>query len=473
MKLKSLIVLALCSVMPALACAKKPKVVTPEETAPQAVVEEEPVITEECLANVSLFSEYVKSKQFADAYGPWLEVYTTCPNANKAIYTNGAKILDWKYDNAADEAEKEQIRQMAIGLHDKRIRFFGNDPKYPTNYILGQKGIDYCKYYPEDPTPAYEWLKTSVMDQKAQSQIQVLVKFFEVSYVVYRSNPSQYAEQFITDYTTASGFLGEIAANPINKNAAAAAQNSDRINDLFAQSGAADCDKLDELYAQTVQDHLGDLETLGKVIKLYKRVNCTESAVYFAAAAASHKLQPTEESAAGCARMCAKKEDWRGAIEYFQQAINLDLEAQDEDLDEAEYTYRIALIYMNNLKNYSEARTYARKSIEFAGSDVTKQSRCYILIGMCYAASHPYSSNDMPAAKAAILNKTVYWAAVDKFQKAKAIDPSCAADADKLISAYAKYFPTKEEMFDLPNELGGATFTVGGWIGETTVCRGR
>ena len=31
--------------------------------------------------------------------------------------------------------------------------------------------------------------------------------------------------------------------------------------------------------------------------------------------------------------------------------------------------------------------------------------------------------------------------------------------------------PTKEEMFDLPNELGGSTFIVGGWINEKTVCR--
>ena len=30
---------------------------------------------------------------------------------------------------------------------------------------------------------------------------------------------------------------------------------------------------------------------------------------------------------------------------------------------------------------------------------------------------------------------------------------------------------TKEEMFDLPNELGGSTFIVGGWINEKTVCR--
>ena len=46
---------------------------------------------------------------------------------------------------------------------------------------------------------------------------------------------------------------------------------------------------------------------LQKIAKLYKRVRCTESEVYFAACEAAHKLQPTQESAAGCASMAAKK----------------------------------------------------------------------------------------------------------------------------------------------------------------------
>ena len=99
------------------------------------------------------------------------------------------------------------------------------------------------------------------------------------------------------------------------------------------------------------------------------------------------------------------------------------------------------------------------------------QGRCYILIGCCYAAAKPYTEADYPAAKAAILNKTVFWAAVDQFNKAKQVDPSCASDADKLIAAYSKYYPTKEEIFDLPGELGGSTYIVGGWINEKTLCR--
>lgn len=472
MKAKSLFIIALSAAVPALACAKKPKVAAPEPVQEeQQVVEEgeDPVITEECVINVSLFNESVKNKQYADAYGPWYEVYTTCPNANKAIYSQGAKILDWKYSNATTEEEKNEIRNMIMQMHDKRIRFFGNDPKYPKAYILGQKALDYCQYFPEDELKekAYGWLKQSVEGMGAKSQILVLSKYAELSYGLYKSNPDKYGEQFINDYQLASSHLATLSSDPTNKNASAAASQKDYVDNLFAVSGAADCSKLDEIYAPVVEANKENLDMLLKIAKLYQRVKCTESEAYFAACAYSHQLQPTEESAAGCARMAMKKGDYRQAIDYFDQAIVL--ADQDEDLEDSpeEYLYSIAYIYYDKLKNYPQSRTYARRSLD----RVANQGRCYILIGLCYASSQPYAAPEYPAAKAAILNKSVFWAAVDKCQQAKRVDPTVTEAADKMIAQFSKYFPTKEEMFDLPGEFGGATFTVGGWINESTVCR--
>ena len=470
MKLKTLLIIALCAAIPALACAKKPKVETPAVEETPAAVEEEPVITEECLMNISLFNESVKNKQYQDAYNPWWSVYTTCPNANKVIYTKGLDVVEYMYNQATDPAEKDRFRNLALELCDKRIKYFGDDPRYPKAYILGQKGVEYCKYFPEDETKekAYPWLKESVDGMGAKSQVSVLTKLAEVSYALYKSNPEKYGEQFLADYSKVSELLQTIAKDPTNKHPEVASQQKDYVDNLFAISGAAECSKLDEIYADIVNANLNNLEELLKYIRLYKRVNCTESDVYFAASEAAHKLQPSEESAVGCAKMCMKKGDWRGAIAYYNEALNLDEAGEDDGLeDNADYLFNTAYVYFDKLKNYPEARSYCRRSLEL----IPGQGRCYILIGSCYAASKPYSSNDYPAAKAAILNKTVFWAAVDQFARAKAVDPSVTADADKLISMYSKYFPTKEEMFDLPNELGGSTFIVGGWINEKTVCR--
>ena len=471
MKLKTLLVVALAAAVPAMSFAKKPKKVA-EETpveAQAALPEEDPVITEECVMNVSLFHESVKNKMYADAYGPWMEVYTTCPNANKSIYSDGAKIVEALYQAASDPAEKERLAKLAIEMQDKRIRFFGNDPKYPKAYILGEKGLAYVDFFGESKlAEARECLRQSVEGMGNSSKIMVLVKLVDVSYALYKQDPNGKAEQFISDYELASNALAEQAGNTNNKNAEIAGKQKDYVDNIFAISGAADCAKLDEIYAAVVKENISNLDMLQKIAKLYKRVRCTESEVYFAACEAAHKLQPTQESAAGCASMAAKKGDYEAAIAYYDQAIKLAM-VEDELEDVADYQYNAAFYYYNNLKKYPEARKYAQASIAtLSGLGMNKgQGRCYIIIGMCYAATRLYGND----AKGAILNKTVYWAAVDKFVKAKQIDPSVEAQASEFISTYSRYFPTKEERFDLPNEFSGSTYFVGGWIGENTAIR--
>lgn len=419
--------------------------------------------------NVSLFHEATKNKMFADAYNPWWEVYTTCPNANKSIYTDGAKIVEALFQATSDAAEKERLAKLAVEMQDKRIRYFGNDPKYPKAYILGEKGLAYVDFYGDAKlAEARECLRQSVDGMGANSKIMVLVKLADVSYALYKQDPDKYAEQFISDYEIASNTLGDQAAAPNNKNAEIAGKQKDYVDNIFAISGAADCAKLDELYWDDVRDNVNNLDMLHKIAKLYKRVRCTESDVYFAACEAAHKLQPTDESAAGCASMAAKKGDYAQAVAYYDQAIKLAM-VEDELEDVADYQYNAAFYCYNNLKKFAEARKYAQASIAtLSGLGISKgQGRCYIIIGMCYASTQLYPND----AKGRILNKTVYWAAVDKFVKAKQIDSSVEAQASEFINSYSRFYPTKEERFDLPGEFSGSTYYVGGWIGETTAIR--
>lgn len=416
-----------------------------------------PVITEECTKDVSLFYEAAKNKLYADAVEPWLRVYEQCPNANKAIYSQGPNIIEWQISQAKTEEEKQVLKNRLMEVYDKRIEYFGNDPKYPVAYILGEKGLGYCKFFTEDALqlPAYGWLKESVTGMGTRSKLSVIWQFAQLTNRLYKADPEKNAEQYIADYQQISDLLNALSA-PNVKNAAAAKTYKENIDNAFALSGAADCGKLDELYAQTVQTNLGDLETLNKVMTLYKKVKCIESDVYFAAAEAAHKLQPTAESAAGCAAMSAKKNNIADAIAYYDQAFEL----SDNDEDKANYLYNNAA-YCYQQKQYVTARQYARRSLEINPD----QGRCYMLIGLMYAASKPYDDE--------VLNKTVFWVACDKFNKAKQVDPAVADEANRMISQYSKYFPTTEEMFFNAGAglVKGQPFTVGGWIGETTICR--
>lgn len=454
--MKKLLLIALCVAVPMAGFAQKSKK-KKKGAEPEVVVPEVTTLSdEECMINLSLFHESVKNKQYEEAYGFWLPVYQSRPDLNKAIYTDGIEILDDRYNKATDEAVRSALRDSIIQLHNDRIKYF-DETRYPDAYVLGLKAMDYLKYYPEDELalPAYGWLKESVTTLGAKAQITVIRKFVEVSYNIYKSNTDQYTDQFLADYQAASTILEQIAAQG-GKNASHANSQKAYIDRLYAASGAADCGQMDQMYASVVAESTSDLEKLGSIMKLYRRLGCTESDVYFAAAENVHKLQPTSESAAGCAQMCLKKEDLEGALKYYQQALSMATEQEDK----ADYMYRIANVYVS-LKNYPEGASYAYDALEIDPED----GRCYLLIGICYASAKIY---DDP-----ILARSVYWVACDMFRKAKNVDASCTSDANKLIATYSQYFPSKEDVFFHKELNEGAPFRVGGWIGKTTTCRSK
>ena len=452
--MKKVLLIALCFAIPMAGFAqkKKKKGAEPEVVAPVV----ETLSDEECMVNLSLFHESVKNKQYDEAYGFWLPVYQSRPDLNKAIYTDGTEILGHRYQQATDENVRKALRDSIMQLHDDRIKYF-DEARYPDAYVLGVKAMDYLTYFQEDELalPAYGWMKESVTALGAKAQITVLRKFVELSYNIYKSNTEQYGDQFLADYQLASAALEQIVAAG-GKNAEPASHQKAYIDRLYAASGAADCGQMDQMYATVVAESANDIEKLGSIMKLYRRLGCTESDVYFAAAEHAHKLQPTSESAAGCAQMCIKKGDLNGALEYYKQALSM----VTNDEDKADYLYRVANVYVL-LKNYQQGAAYAQQSLDVNPED----GRCYLLMGICYASAKIY---DDP-----ILARSVFWVACDMFRKAKTVDSSCATDANKLIATYSQYFPSKEDVFFHKELNDGQPFRVGGWIGKTTTCRSK
>ena len=452
--MKKVLLIALCFAIPMAGFAqkKKKKGAEPEVVAPVVTT----LSDEECMVNLSLFHESVKNKQYDEAYGFWLPVYQSRPDLNKAIYTDGTEILGHRYQQATDENVRKALRDSIMQLHDDRIKYF-DEARYPDAYVLGLKAMDYLTYFQEDELalPAYGWMKESVTALGAKAQITVLRKFVELSYNIYKSNTEQYGDQFLADYQLASAALEQIVVAG-GKNAEPASHQKAYIDRLYAASGAADCDQMDQMYATVVAESANDIEKLGSIMKLYRRLGCTESDVYFTAAEHAHKLQPTSESAAGCAQMCIKKGDLNGALEYYKQALSM----VTNDEDKADYLYRVANVYVL-LKNYQQGAAYAQQSLDVNPED----GRCYLLMGICYASAKIY---DDP-----ILARSVFWVACDMFRKAKTVDSSCATDANKLIATYSQYFPSKEDVFFHKELNDGQPFRVGGWIGKTTTCRSK
>lgn len=460
--MKKVLLIALCFAIPMVGFAqkKKKKGAEPEVVAPVV----ETLSDEECLTNLSLFHESVKNDQFEDAYATWLPVYQSRPDLNKAIYTDGAEILGYRYQQTKDENLRKALRDSIMQLHDDRIKYFGADPTYPGAYVLGLKASDYLTYYPEDELamPAYGWFKEAITNLSANAPTKVyrnLMNFCRLfmtrSIKVYKSNPEQYANQVLEDYQLVTTTLNQMGGNYTES----AKAEKTYIDGLFAASGAADCDMMDKTFANKVAESANDIEMLSNIMKLYRKVKCIESEVYFAAVEHAHKLQPSAESAAGCAQMCLKKENLVGAVEYYKQALEL----VDNDEDKVDYLYGLAYVY-SQLKNNKQCVAFVQQALELN----PEHGRCYVLLGFSYAAEK-LSDDD-------VLDATKYWVACDMLMKAKQLDESCAKVANEYVGIFSKYFPTKTDIF-MHQKLGSGVidqpYHVGGWINKTTRCRAR
>ena len=80
---------------------------------------------EECMTNLSIFSEYVKVKNFDAAYEPWKQVYENCPELNYATFSYGERILNNRIEKATGVAKEAEVKAL-LDLVAKTRTYFQN-----------------------------------------------------------------------------------------------------------------------------------------------------------------------------------------------------------------------------------------------------------------------------------------------------------------------------------------------------------
>ena len=412
-----------------------------------------------CLKNISVYTEYVKTNNFKDAYPSWKAVFDETPWAQVATYTNGAKILRALIVAEKDAAKQKAYFELLMKVHDQRIQYLDklntlSKTKATKGDIMGTKAHDYFSMGGQDNNAAYAMFAEAVAAEKHNLPYYVLMEFVDASARKVKAEEA-HKEQFVQDYIAAAGYASEALEaakkESAKKNYQMAKEN---IDAHFINSGVATCDNLQAIYAPKIEANKTNLDYLKQVMKVMKMLGCTEAEAYFAASELAHAIEPTAETAIGCGYMYYKKGDFDKCISYFNNAIEL----EQDPIKKADYNYSAAAVCFSN-KQLSKAKQYARKSIELNGEN----GKPYILIAQMYASSPNWSDE-------AALNKCVFFAVIDKLQKAKSVDPSCAEEADKLIRTYAGYTPKDEDLFFIGLKKGDAV-TIGGWIGETTTIR--
>ena len=226
------------------------------------------------------------------------------------------------------------------------------------------------------------------------------------------------------------------------------------VDGYFINSGAAECDQLEAIYAPKVELHKDNVDELSKIVGLMEKLGCTESDVYFTASEYAHAITPSAKSAVGCANRYLKRGDLAKSVEYYDQAIELDTIAENK----ADYCYKVGVI-LNSDRQLSKAKSYVTRAISLNAN----KGAYYILLANIYAAAPQW--NDEP-----LLDKCKYFVVLDRLYQAKRVDESVAEEANKMISAYSTHTPSKEQLFML-GKKEGETIHVGGLINESTTIR--
>ena len=271
-----------------------------------------------------------------------------------------------------------------------------------------------------------------------------------------KKDNEEYREALIQDYLDCSTYIDEYIANgATEKTLEPATKTKENIDVIFIESGVADCETLQGIYAPKIENNKDNLEYLTKVVKIMALFKCESSEAYFQAAEYAYAIAPTVQTAKSLGLLYLKQsQDMDKAIEYFNQAIELD---EDKESIADTYCY-LATMYFSG-KKYDNARSCAQKAI----ANNPNEGDAYIMLADLYAAKYEWSSE--PA-----LNLCSFFAVLDKLEQAKKVDPSVAEKANSRIKQYKDHTPKPEDLFMLGYKVGDQV-EIKGWINETVTIR--
>ncbi|MFO8234880.1 MAG: tetratricopeptide repeat protein [Bacteroidales bacterium] len=405
----------------------------------------------QCIRNLSLYVEYYKQNNYEDAAEYWMPVYKECPKATKNIFIHGEKMIRAAIEDTEDEKEKATLIDSLMGLYNKRIKYYDEE-----GYVLGKKGVYFIRYAEnsiENFKRGYDYLKKSIELQENNANAGVLVTFMNTSKSLF-SNEEIKGEEMVKNYANVLEIIESRLEGSSNSESYQRAYEA--VNEIFEKSGAATCENLTELYKPRFENNPEDKELLERIIEFLEEQECTDDKFYADVTAQLNEIDPSAESAHHLARLFYEKEQYEKSVEYYKQAIEL----QDNDEEKGSYYMELAELTYSKLEDKSEAREYAREAID-ADPD---NGRPYILIGRMYANSADECGEDE------FEKQTIYWIAVDQFEKAKEIDEDLEGEANGYIDSYAPRFPSKEDCFFHNYDIGD-TYEIGCWINESTTVR--
>ena len=429
-----------------------------------------------CEQNLSIYIEFYKQKNYEDAYKPWAYLFNNAPKRTKNIYLHGPKIIKGLLKNISDQARKTTLVDSLIMVYDQRNAYYPGKEAY----VTGMKGADMYKYMKtttEGLQVSHQVLRGSFEMAGNASTASVLNYYFMATTKLVQAKVLK-VEDLIALFSDLSGVisykeakltqdiynaeqneeLGSKEQKLLKKNKKELKTLGDVKNNLEKTLAPhATCEKLIELYTKNFEQNKEDAAWMKRAAKLLNKKECTESDIFFSISEALYNIDPSSASAANMGIRSLKRKDYEKAEGFYTYA----LDNEPDNLNKAQYAYRLAQTYGAMNKNKS-AKTYALKAAAFR----TGWGEPYLLIGDLYAKT----SRQCGELKTEFLKRVGYWAAIDKYEYAKSLEPQLSIKANERIQKYTEQMPSKTDIFT-EGLIDEPTYKIDCWYSETVKIR--
>lgn len=422
----------------------------------------------ECMTNLSIYAEHAKVKNYDAAYTPWKMVYENCPALNKANFSLGERILNYKIENSTG-ADKDKYISELMAMYDNSMKYF------PTKYNEAGVAIDKALLMYDNKMASdaeiFEMLdKAFKADKENFKNPKALYLYFSSLVDLHNAGAKDLQEVFdVYDDVTEqienenqkltdkiSELLPKEEAGTLTSKEKAqlrvATTNSESYGKIAgsvdSKLGAlADCNNLIPLYQKNFDTKKDDVNWVKRAVGRMFSKECTDDPLFKQLFEAQLKLEPSASAYLYGGTLKQKAGDHKGAIADFNKAVDLETDSYKK----SNILYKIATTVRRSSK--SEARNYAQKAIDVNSAN----GKAYLLIANLYAGS----AND--CGSTTFEKRAIYWKAAEMARRAGRVDPSLSGHASQAAASYDAKAPTKTDIFN--SGMAGKTVSFSCWVG--------
>lgn len=431
---------------------------------------------EDDINSLSIFSEYVKAKNYDAAYEPWMELRERNPKFNSAIFVYGERILKYKIENSLEEEKINYINDLAKLWNEKRINF---PRKTPLGDILAKSAqlqYDYMSELNMTKSDVYDKFDNAfITDSETFNNPKNLYTYFKLIVMLYDEQLKS-AEEFFTKYDEISekvereiknytNNVNKFLSEQIDKKIELSTKDQRKVKSFNSFLKAydqiskgmeidlgdrANCVNLIPLYEKNYEEKKNDGIWLQRALNRLFNKECVDSELFVKILQQKNMLEPNASTSYYLGIIKSKEGKSAEALEYYNQAIEL----ENDSYEKAKILFRIATKFRKD-GLFSRARLYYVKALRFNPS----MGKCYLAIAQMYASSAKNCGSDN------FTQRAVYWLASKEALKAGRVDRKLKKSANQSSRNYLAKAPQKNEIFSSGRE--GEIIRVGCWIGRS------